>query len=58
MWVASSYRRDRLLVPDKKIKKHRNKEDLPGNLEAATFPKEQGSLPHDAFVFTEVHIFI
>lgn len=50
--IALSSRFDRPLVPDKK------KGDLPGNLEAATFPKEQGSLPHDAFVSTEVHIFI
>lgn len=34
------------------------KEHPPGNLEAATLPKEQGSLPHDAFVSAEVHIFI
>lgn len=39
------------------VKKKNRKEDLPGNLEAATLPKEQGSLPHDAFVFPKIHIF-
>ena len=40
------------------IAREREREDLPGTLEAATFPKEQCSLPHDAFVSAEVHIFI
>lgn len=42
----------------RKEKGKKKKGNLPGDLEAATFPEEQGSLPHDAFVSAEVHIFI
>lgn len=31
---------------------------LPGDLEAATFPEQQRSFPHDAFVPSQVHILI
>lgn len=45
-------------IPHRLLNKARKGGNLPGDLEAATFPEEQGSLPHDAFVSAEVHIFI
>lgn len=59
VWVSLAV----LIAPMSQKKKKKNEtqkthKDLPGNLEAATFPKEQSSLPHDAFVSAEVHIFI
>lgn len=43
---------------EKEEKNSQKGKDLPGNLEAATFPKELRSLPHESLVSAEVHIFV